>query len=77
MEAVLTVAEAGAYLRADEAFVRDLIREGRIPHVRLGPRKVIIPRQALDEWLHSEAFQNLTAETGPPELGLVAGSTPG
>lgn len=68
--AVLSVAEVAAYLKADEAFVRRLIRDQIIPYVRLGPRKVVVPRRALDDWLYSEAIQN--QNPGTPALGLVA-----
>jgi excisionase family DNA binding protein len=30
------------------------IREGRIPHIRLG-RKILIPRSALERWLENAA----------------------
>lgn len=69
--AVFSVAETAAYLKADEAFVRRLIRDQAIPFVRLGPRKVVVPRRALDDWLYAEATQN-QKNPGTPALGLVA-----
>lgn len=71
-DGVLSVAETAAYLKADEAFVRRLVRDKTIPFVRLGPRKVVVPRKALDDWLYARANQNLTSGTGAPVLGLVA-----
>ena len=70
--AVFSVAETAAYLKADEAFVRGLIKNGRIPFVRLGPRKVVVPRRALDDWLYAEANQNQTSTPVAPVIGLVA-----
>ena len=72
-----TVAQVAERLEVDEAFVRDLINKREIPHVRLGPRKVIVPWRALDDWLTTEAFQNLlTSPCGTaPDLGLVADTT--
>ena len=62
-----TCAQVAERLETCEDVVQQLVRDGRIPHVRLGGRKVVIPWAALEDWLLTEAGQNIrhpaTAET--------------
>ena len=50
--AVLTVKEAAAYLRIGRGHCYEMVREGRIPAIRLGKR-LLIPKRALDEMLET------------------------
>jgi excisionase family DNA binding protein len=52
---VYTPAELAEQFGCDVRIVDRLIAEGRVPHVRISARKVVIPRQALVEWLEDEA----------------------
>jgi excisionase family DNA binding protein len=52
--ALLTVREAAAFLRIGRNTCYELIRQRRIPHVRLG-RRVVIPRYGLEQWIAREA----------------------
>jgi excisionase family DNA binding protein len=71
-----TTKDVAERLEVDEQFVRDLIKDRKIPHVRLGPRKVVIPWAALEEWLLAEARASTPpGGTRGPTLGLVADST--
>ncbi len=56
--ALLTVAEAAAYLRIGRNTIYECIRQGQIPHVKLGMagRVIRIPRQALATWLERQAL---------------------
>jgi excisionase family DNA binding protein len=58
----LTVAECAEHLGICEALVYALIREGKLPAVRLGMRRLAVPRKALD---------SLLAGTWPPSQGGV------
>lgn len=49
-----TVEEAAAALGCGRDSMHRLVRQGDIPHVRFG-RVIRIPRQALAEWLLTEA----------------------
>lgn len=40
--------------------IDELVREGRIPHVRLGPRVIRFPWQAIEQWLAQGAAASLT-----------------
>ena len=51
---VLTVDEAAGLLRIGRNTCYELIRQRRIPHVRLG-RRVLIPRWGLEQWIAREA----------------------
>lgn len=44
--ALLTVREAAAYCRVDVATVRNWIRKGALPHLRVGPYQIIRIRRA-------------------------------
>lgn len=48
---VYTVAQMAEALEISEDLVRQLVREDRIPHFRLGPRTTLFSRAAIDEWL--------------------------
>lgn len=67
-----TPEQVAEQLEVDANFVRDLIRRNEIPHVRLGPRKVIIPWAALSTWLDERALSSLAHGGTAPDLGLVA-----
>lgn len=56
MTAPLTVSvvEAAALLGIGKNTAYDLVRAGRLPHVRIGSR-VRIPRESLHAWLEREA----------------------
>jgi excisionase family DNA binding protein len=58
---MMSVREAAAYLGISANMVYDLIRLGQLPHVRIG-RRVLIPRQALDNWWAAQ----VSTPTGPP-----------
>lgn len=51
---VLTVAEAARLLCISRNLAYELVRQGRLPHVRLG-RRVLIPRFGLEQWIAREA----------------------
>jgi excisionase family DNA binding protein len=53
-----TVAEVARRLGVCEDIVRDLIREGHLPHVRLSARKTVVPWAALDRWLLTKAEES-------------------
>ena len=48
---LLTVTQAGALLGFGRSTVYELIKEGQIPVVRLGPRRVRVPRRELERWI--------------------------
>ena len=50
---LLTVRETSKILRVHPNRVYELIREGTIPHLRLG-RKLLVPSTRLVEWMQKE-----------------------
>lgn len=52
---VYTPAELAQQFGCDIRIVDRLLDQGRIPHVRLSPRKVVIPKVPLEQWLADEA----------------------
>jgi excisionase family DNA binding protein len=54
-----TPAEVASRLGCCEATVRRLIAEGRLPHVKLSPKKPVVSWAALNEWLASESAASL------------------
>jgi excisionase family DNA binding protein len=48
---VATVHEAALALRCSDWKIRDLMRAGRLPVLRLGDQKVVIPWRALEDWV--------------------------
>ena len=47
---IMTVEECARYLRIARGHAYEMVREGKIPHLRLG-RKILIPRQAVERLL--------------------------
>lgn len=64
---VYTVAQMAEALEISEDFVQQLVREGRIPHFRLGPRTTLFSRAAIDEWL-----ADLCRRNQPSDLSAVS-----
>ena len=59
----VSVDEAAKLLGISRNLAYDLIREGRLPHVRLG-RRILVPRFGLEQWLAQEA----NVEPPPPSV---------
>ena len=55
----LTVGEVAEILGLSRPRTYQLVSEGRIPAVRTGPRRIRVPRAALDEWLAAQAREAL------------------
>ena len=51
---LISVAEAAGLLGISRNLAYDLVREGRIPHIKLG-RRVLVPRLGLENWIAEEA----------------------
>lgn len=49
-EPMVTMAEAARRLRKDYGVILQSVRKGNVPHVRTGPRKVLIPESYLPIW---------------------------
>ena len=65
---LLTVREAAKLLRISPNTCYELIRQGRIPHIRLG-RRILIPRHGLEQWIAQEAG---LPEPPPPVVSFGA-----
>lgn len=67
-----TPAQVAQSLETCEDKVMELIHAGRIPHVWLGERKVVVPWAALNRWLEDEAHASTLAELRPaPDKGAA------
>ncbi len=51
---LVTVPEAARLLRISRGLAYELVRQERIPFIRLG-RRLLIPRRGLEEWIAREA----------------------
>ena len=58
----VSVDEAARLLGISRNLAYDLVREGRLPHVRLG-RRILVPRFGLEQWLAREANVDPPAPT--------------
>lgn len=68
LPALLTVEEAAALLRIGRNTCYEMVRQQRIPHVRLG-RLIRVPRQGLEHWISREAHL-------PPDPPVMVSSLP-
>ena len=51
---LLTVSEAAKLLRISRGLAYELVRQQRIPFIRLG-RRILVPRHGLEVWIAQEA----------------------
>ena len=65
---MISVEEAARLLGISRNLAYDLVRQGRLPHVRLG-RRILVPRFGLEQWLAQEASL-------PPPAPSVLSSRP-
>lgn len=49
-----TVPQVARRLECSEFKVRELIKAGRLPHIKLGDQKIVVPWRALERWLETE-----------------------
>ncbi|HOG00992.1 MAG TPA: helix-turn-helix domain-containing protein [Clostridia bacterium] len=56
--AVLTVKEAAVILRISSSKMYQLLREGMVPHIKLGNR-VVVPRAKFLNWIESATIGGL------------------
>jgi excisionase family DNA binding protein len=56
---LLDVKETAAAIRRPESEVRGLIAAGVLPAVKLSPRRVRVPRAALERWLEEQTERAL------------------
>jgi excisionase family DNA binding protein len=54
MNDILTVSETAAYLRLSKAQVYVLISQRKLPHIRLGQKRIVVRREHLEEWLRTQ-----------------------
>jgi excisionase family DNA binding protein len=63
--ALLTVREAAKILRIGADLAYALVRAGALPVIRLGERRVVIPREALLRWIETQAQMPGRMMSGP------------
>ena len=51
---LISVEEAARLLAISRNLAYELVRQGRLPHVRLG-RRILVPRFGLEQWVAQEA----------------------
>ncbi len=62
---LLTVREAAKILRISADLAYSLVRADVLPAIRLGARRVVIPREALLRWIHNQAQTTPQILSGP------------
>jgi excisionase family DNA binding protein len=58
---LITVPETAQFLRCSTTTVHNLIAQRSLPHLRIGPRKVMIPMAALRAWVDAETAKSVSA----------------
>lgn len=59
------VASASQMLGVSEYLIRKLVREGRLPHIRLGVR-ILFRQQAIDQFLHEQELSSVQQYESTP-----------
>lgn len=67
---VYTAAEAAEAIGVGENRIYELVAAGRIPAIKWGPRQIVIPKLALEEFLVAEAFRQQEERRQPSELSV-------
>lgn len=73
---LLTVREAAKVLRISADLAYSLVRAGALPALRLGERRVVIPRDALLRWIETQAHVPGRMMSGPPVGSSVEEAEP-
>lgn len=60
---MISVPEAAGLLGISRNLAYDLIHEGTLPHVRLGKRRIMISRAALEHWIACESAVDSAPES--------------
>jgi excisionase family DNA binding protein len=47
----LNLKETARYIGSNEHAIRTMVNNGTIPFIRVGKRRIIFPKAALDKWL--------------------------
>jgi excisionase family DNA binding protein len=68
---LLTVREAAKVLRISADLAYALVRAGVLPVLRLGERRVLIPREALLRWIETQANVPGRIMSGPSVASSV------
>ena len=55
MKVALSMKEVAQALGVAEHTVRRLVRDGELPAIRISERRIIIPAEALNNWLSAKA----------------------
>lgn len=50
----MTVAEAARYVGVSKDLIYKMVREGGIPFVRIGKRRILFRKDSIDKWLCSQ-----------------------
>jgi excisionase family DNA binding protein len=53
VRATLTVPEFADLVGISLANAYTEVRSGRVPHIRISPKRIVIPRVAVDRWLET------------------------
>lgn len=72
---LLTVREAAKVLRISADLAYSLVRARVLPVLRLGERRVVIPREALLRWIESQAAQIPRRDVSGPSVPSNAEAT--
>jgi excisionase family DNA binding protein len=60
---LLTIEEAARLLRVSEGTVRGLARREGLPLIRVSPRRYLVPKEGLDEWLDGRVVSGVQARS--------------
>ena len=70
---VYSVAEAAKVLGISDGLAYRLIKEGELPSVRLGDRRLVVPHRSLEAWLIAQAGVEVPEAALPPEDEIEEG----
>jgi excisionase family DNA binding protein len=59
-----TVPQVAKRLECSESKIRELIKSGRLPHIKLGDQKIVVPWLALERWLDAELAEQAREAAG-------------
>ena len=57
------VSQVAESLQLSRATVYSLVREGKLPAIRISPRRIVIPRASLSKFLETEVTKPITEIT--------------
>ncbi|MFC0472500.1 helix-turn-helix domain-containing protein [Halalkalibacter kiskunsagensis] len=65
----ITVKEAASYIGVSKDLIYQLVRESKLPHVKVG-RRILFRREVIDHWMNNQEAYSIQGKEGINSLSV-------